>query len=104
MNLSDDIKTIIGLMAPFAGNLPTAVTLPSGAVVQAGVGVANQDDSIMHEAIITGSTRKLTFVTAQIGNLKTQQNVFWNGQLWGVLTSTLEANGAATVCFVGTAF
>ena len=104
MNLAIDIQAMISLSAPFAGGLPTSVTLPTGEVVPAIVSVASQVDTLIHESIVSGQTRKLTFSTVQIPSLKSQQNLTWNGQLWGVLTTDLEANGAVTACFIGTAF
>ena len=95
---------MITLSAGLSGGLPTAVILPSGVVVQAVVGLASVDESLIHENIVAGLTRKLTMSTSQIGNLKTQANVIWNGQTWGVTQTSLEGNGVATVAFLGTAF
>lgn len=104
MSLADDIRSMVALSSFASGGLPTAVALPSGAIVQAMSGVASIDDSVIHEMVVCGQTRKLTFATADVIGLKTQQNVTWNGKPWGVVQTTLEANGAATVCFLGTAF
>jgi hypothetical protein len=104
MDLATDIQSMIALSQPFAGGLPTAVNLPSGRMVQAAVGVASVDDAMIREDVVSGQTRKLTMVTSQIQGLKTQQNVTWNGRLWGVIATSLEANGAATAAFVGDAF
>jgi hypothetical protein len=104
MNLDQDIQSMLALAAPFAGTRPTAVTLPSGAVVQAMVQLASENDALLHENVICGQTAKLIFSSAQVPGLATGQNITWNGQAWGILTTDLEANGAATVCFIGGAF
>ena len=101
MDLNRDVQQMIRLSEPLAGGVPTWVMLPSGATVQAMVGIATEDDTLLHDSIICGQTRKLTFATMDVPSLKTQQNVTWNGSSWGILTTDFEANGAATVCFLG---
>lgn len=104
MNLDIDIQSMIRLAAPLAGSFPTDVTLPNGAVVKAVVSVASVDESLVHENIVAGLTKKLSMSTAQTGNLKTQVNVIWDGQTWGITQTSLEGNGAVTVAFLGDAF
>ena len=104
MNLDRDMQSMIRLAAPLSGGLPTSVTLPNGAVVEAVVSIASVDETLIHESIVAGLTKKLTMSTALTGNLKTQLNVIWNGQTWGITQTSLEGNGAATVAYLGAAF
>ena len=104
MDLSRDVQTMIRLSTPFSGGLPTSVRLPSGVVVEAAVGVASLDETILHDNIVAGVTRTLCFDTSQVDGLRTQQNVFWNGKFWGVLQTSLGGYGSTTTAFLGTAF
>ena len=104
MDLSTDISTMISLSASFSGGLPTSVTLPNGITVQASVGTASVDQSLINENIIAGLTRTLTIANSTGVSVKAQSNLTWNGQLWGVTQTSLAGNGAATICYLGSAF
>lgn len=102
MGLADDLRFMITSTAGLTGQ-PTAVTLASGAVVQASASVASTDDALGGEGVIEGQTRALTFTTEDVPGLAARATLTWNGKSWLVLKTTLRAQGALTRAFLGAA-
>ena len=77
------------------------VTLAGGAVVLAVPGVASVQDSLGGEAIISGRTRSLTFITADAGAVTEGSLMTWAGQSWRVNVTRYLDEGFRLQAFVG---
>jgi len=79
------------------------VTLAGGAIVSATPGVASNQDTLGGEAIISGRTRTLSFVTADVPGMREGTLLTWNLQAWRVNSTALEDAGYRLKAFLGKA-
>jgi len=100
VSLADDIRLMIGDSAIIDGS-PTAVTLASGAVVQASANLANEEDALGGDAVIAGRTRVLAFAADDVPGLASQQTLTWNSKSWRVVHIAYRAQGNLTRAFLG---
>jgi len=99
VSLEHDVRSMIASSAALIGQ-PTAVTLKSGAVVQALPGTATREDVALGGGTISGQERTLRFVTADAQGLKAGDPLTWNGQNYAVLYPTFLADGLVLKVFL----
>lgn len=88
-------------LAPCMADFGQPVTLPGGGVVLGIPGTASVQDSLGGEAIVSGRTRKLTFLTAQAVGVTEGAVLSWAGQSWRVNSTQYLAEGYALAAFIG---
>ena len=76
------------------------VVLFDGRQVSGIPGLASVADAAGCEAVVSGTSRSLTFVTADVPGIKERQTLRWAGQAWTVNGVRYLALGAATVVFL----
>ena len=100
MSTRDDLRNILASAATLT-DLPTAVILASGAVVEAFPGLATVNDTVLGApGSINGDERTLRFVAADVLGLKGRDLLVWNGKSWRVKHPQLLANGAVVKAFL----
>jgi hypothetical protein len=99
MTLADDLRSMLDSSADLCPG-PKAVTLKSGAIVQALPGIASREDVAMGGETINGTERTLRFATEDVPGLKAGDPLTWNSKRWVVIYPQLIGNGSLTKVFL----
>jgi hypothetical protein len=94
MNPTQDIRAMLV-------DFGQPVTLTGGAVVQAIPTLASIQDALGGDNVISGRTRTLKFVTADVPTLNEGNTVTWSGSLWRINAIRYFAEGYGLQAFLG---
>ena len=99
MAQADDVRSMLASVAQLTGE-PTAVTLPSGAIVQGTHGRATLDDTLLAAGTINGDEDTLTFVALDVPGMKAGWVITWNAAPWTIRHLQALGGGAALKAFL----
>ena len=93
----DPTQDIRAMLADFG----QPVVLANGAVISGIPGLASVQDALGGETIISGRTRTLRLLTADVGDLAEGDLITWSSTLWRVNATHYAAEGYVTQVFLG---
>jgi hypothetical protein len=98
--VSDDLRAMLESAASLT-DLPTAVTLKTGVVVEALPGVATLNDQVLGAGgEISGDERTLRFVAEDVPGIRAGDPLGWDSKSWKVKHVQRMANGSFAKTFL----